>query len=198
MHCWAHNQQCVVPLRVHLGVSGLPCTDMSRAGKMLKSAGPTASVYLTHAKYCQNARVPLPVLECTPAAGLQGSAAEDCAMLDVRARTYMHIHTYIHTYIHTDLHTSMHACRHTYKQTYIHTFVYTHAHQALGSGTKALHGQSENRALPRYEANSGDKQKKQTYRLHPSCRCQPEVGSRKTMPRITGPKFQARNSRRIK
>ncbi|CAE7311369.1 unnamed protein product [Symbiodinium microadriaticum] len=76
MHCWAHNQQCVVPLRVHLGVSGLPCTDMSRAGKMLKSAGPTASVYLTHAKYCQNARVPLPVLECTPA--LDMDMVEEC------------------------------------------------------------------------------------------------------------------------
>ena len=53
------------------GVSGLPCTDMSRAGKRQKRHGPTSSVYITHAKFVSKKKVPLFVLECTPATYLQ-------------------------------------------------------------------------------------------------------------------------------
>ncbi|CAJ1422350.1 unnamed protein product [Effrenium voratum] len=51
--CLAHACECPLPQGVDLGVSGLPCTDMSRAGKRKKRFGPTAPVYMTHAKFCQ-------------------------------------------------------------------------------------------------------------------------------------------------
>ena len=49
------------------GVSGLPCTDMSIRGKRLKRDGPSNSVFMTHAKYVESHKVPLFVIECTPA-----------------------------------------------------------------------------------------------------------------------------------
>ena len=58
------------PPYADFGCSGLPCTDMSRAGKRLRKHGPTNSIYITHAKFVQQKRVPLLVIECTPAACL--------------------------------------------------------------------------------------------------------------------------------
>ena len=59
------DRLCRVP-SADFGVSGLPCTDMSRAGLRQKRHGPTNGVYMTHAKYNLRHRTPLFVLECTP------------------------------------------------------------------------------------------------------------------------------------
>ena len=63
------GDKCMVPY-ADFGVSGLPCTDMSRAGKQLKKHGPTNSIYMTHGKYAETMRVPLLLIECTPEAFL--------------------------------------------------------------------------------------------------------------------------------
>lgn len=66
-HSWSDSESeyCCVP-GAHFGCSGLPCTDMSRAGKRKKRFGPTNSIYMTHGKYTEAKKVPLFVLECTP------------------------------------------------------------------------------------------------------------------------------------
>lgn len=46
-------------------VSGLPCPDMSCAGKKLYRAGPTSAVYITHGKWATVQRIPLLLIECT-------------------------------------------------------------------------------------------------------------------------------------
>ena len=56
---------CEVP-GADFGCSGLPCTDMSKAGKRLKREGPSNTIYITHSKYVEAKRVPLFVIECTP------------------------------------------------------------------------------------------------------------------------------------
>ena len=66
--CSTHQRMCAWPSAegdVHFDCSGLPCTDMSRAGKQQKRHGKTASVYVTHAKYCRECKIPLVVIECT-------------------------------------------------------------------------------------------------------------------------------------
>ena len=65
-HCVVHSCLRSLPAEIDVAVSGLPCTDMSRAGKRLKRHGPTAPVYMTHAKYCNESGVKLVILECTP------------------------------------------------------------------------------------------------------------------------------------
>ena len=67
-HSWAEGGSdcCQVP-RADFGCSGLPCTDMSRAGLKQKRDGPTNAVYVTHGKFVCDTGVPLLVLECTPA-----------------------------------------------------------------------------------------------------------------------------------
>ncbi|CAK8995798.1 unnamed protein product [Durusdinium trenchii] len=53
-HSWSDSESeyCCVP-GAHFGCSGLPCTDMSRAGKRKKRFGPTNSIYMTHGKYTE-------------------------------------------------------------------------------------------------------------------------------------------------
>ena len=60
---------CTVP-SADFGVSGLPCTDMSICGNRLKRHGPTNSVYMSHGKYTEKHKVPLFIVECTPASCL--------------------------------------------------------------------------------------------------------------------------------
>ena len=64
-HSHSDLESCEVP-HAHFGCSGLPCTDMSRAGKQLKRHGPTNSVYMTHGKYVEHKKVPVFIVECTP------------------------------------------------------------------------------------------------------------------------------------
>ena len=64
-HSFRHSEGCQIP-EPDFGCSGLPCTDMSRAGNQLKRDGQTNSVYMAHGKYCETKRVPLIVIECTP------------------------------------------------------------------------------------------------------------------------------------
>ena len=64
-HSYAECQLCNLP-SPDFGCSGLPCTDMSRAGQQLKRHGRTNSVYITHGKFVESKRVPLFVIECTP------------------------------------------------------------------------------------------------------------------------------------
>ena len=56
---------CRVP-DADFGVSGLPCTDMSRAGLRQMRHGKTNSVYMTHAKFNKRKRTPIFIVECTP------------------------------------------------------------------------------------------------------------------------------------
>ena len=63
MRCY--DGLCRIP-QADFGVSGLPCTDMSRAGLRRMRHGPTNGVYMTHAKYNKRCRTPLFVVECTP------------------------------------------------------------------------------------------------------------------------------------
>ena len=58
------SERCVVP-GADFGCSGLPCTDMSKAGKRQFRHGPTNGVYMTHGKYVEAKQVPIFVLECT-------------------------------------------------------------------------------------------------------------------------------------
>ena len=69
----AHSSMCATHCRlcpvnkpnVAFDVSGLPCPDMSTAGKRLRRAGDTASVYMTHGKHACKNRTPLLLIECT-------------------------------------------------------------------------------------------------------------------------------------
>lgn len=64
-HSCSDSEVCRVP-DPDFGCSGLPCTDMSRAGKQLKRDGPTNSVYMAHGKFCETKKAPLILIECTP------------------------------------------------------------------------------------------------------------------------------------
>lgn len=64
--CLRHSQGCsVVKPMATFGVSGLPCPDMSTAGKRRKRAGPTATVYMAHGRYATIHKIPLLLVECT-------------------------------------------------------------------------------------------------------------------------------------
>ena len=64
--CGIHNRLCPTtkPLAA-FDVSGLPCPDMSTAGKRMRRAGDTASVYMAHGKHVCKNRTPLLLIECT-------------------------------------------------------------------------------------------------------------------------------------
>jgi len=64
--CVTHDSHCFVNKTAVFDVSGLPCPDMSRAGKRRKRAGVTNSVYLAHGRYVTLNRMPLQLTECTP------------------------------------------------------------------------------------------------------------------------------------
>ncbi|CAE7576306.1 unnamed protein product [Symbiodinium sp. CCMP2456] len=63
--CMWHSEgglgHCCVPY-ADFGCSGLPCTDMSVAGKRLGQEGPTSPVYVTHGKFLSRKKIPLFVL----------------------------------------------------------------------------------------------------------------------------------------
>ena len=64
-HTDLESEWCTVPSPDY-GCSGLPCTDMSRAGYGMKKHGPTNSVYMTHGKFVERKKVPIFTVECTP------------------------------------------------------------------------------------------------------------------------------------
>ena len=71
-HTDSESDWCTVPSPDY-GCSGLPCTDMSRAGRQLKKHGPTNSVYMTHGKYVETKEVPIFTVECTPESRLSNN-----------------------------------------------------------------------------------------------------------------------------
>ena len=65
-HCYTHNRYCPIfgpEANSDFETAGLPCVDMSRAGKRLKENGRTASVFITHAKRHCEKRTPVILLE---------------------------------------------------------------------------------------------------------------------------------------
>lgn len=60
------NEICKVSTGSEFSVAGLPCPDMSAAGKRLKRAGPTAKVYMAAGRYHTVNETPLLLVECTP------------------------------------------------------------------------------------------------------------------------------------
>ncbi|CAE7853058.1 unnamed protein product [Symbiodinium necroappetens] len=64
MHCQLHRTSCPLPCPI-FDVSGLPCPDMSAAGKRLKRAGETNAVYIAHGRFVTAKRTPLLLVECT-------------------------------------------------------------------------------------------------------------------------------------
>ena len=63
--CYIHSGPCEVNKRPIFSVSGLPCPDMSSAGKRRKRAGVTSNVYLCHGRWATENEVPLLLIECT-------------------------------------------------------------------------------------------------------------------------------------
>ena len=63
--CYHHGAACDVQKRPIFTVSGLPCPDMSTAGKRRKRAGVTADVYLAHGRWASMLEVPLILFENT-------------------------------------------------------------------------------------------------------------------------------------
>ena len=68
--CHEHDDLCKIP-EADFVVSGLPCTDMSRAGRHLLRHGPTCPVYMVHGKFHTRHRTPLLLMECTQVSGIQ-------------------------------------------------------------------------------------------------------------------------------
>ena len=66
--CETHGRNCSTMLSPDFDVSGLPCPDMSTAGKRQKRAGGTVPVYIAHGKYVTAQRTPLLLVECTKVA----------------------------------------------------------------------------------------------------------------------------------
>lgn len=65
--CLQHGQSCILGKQCCMDVSGLPCPDMSRAGKQKKRAGSTSNVYLSHGLHTTHCATPLLLIECTEA-----------------------------------------------------------------------------------------------------------------------------------
>lgn len=63
--CALHNKVCDTVKRPIFSIGGLPCPDMSSAGKKRKRAGPTANCYLSHGRWATALEVPLLLIECT-------------------------------------------------------------------------------------------------------------------------------------
>ena len=64
-HCTRHQRACCTTQLAQFDVSGLPCPDMSKAGKRQRRAGPTSDVYLAHGRFTTIRRTPLLLIECT-------------------------------------------------------------------------------------------------------------------------------------
>ena len=64
MMCEIQKRECPLPYPA-FDVSGLPCPDMSAAGKRLKRAGETNTVYIAHGRFTTSHRTPLLLVECT-------------------------------------------------------------------------------------------------------------------------------------
>lgn len=65
-HCFFCTQQCPLfgpSAESDMEVAGLPCTDQSAAGNRLYQEGPTAKVFLAHAKRHIEKETPLLILE---------------------------------------------------------------------------------------------------------------------------------------
>ena len=67
--CYEHNRQCQVLVRTDWETAGLPCVDYSFAGKRLQEDGPTATVFITHAKRHIQLGTPMILLENVQASG---------------------------------------------------------------------------------------------------------------------------------
>ena len=65
MYCVKHFKMCPTAKAPVFDVSGLPCPDMSTAGKRLRRAGATSEVYIAHGKYVTQNATPLLLVECT-------------------------------------------------------------------------------------------------------------------------------------
>lgn len=63
--CYTHNGLCPIleGLQSDMDTSGLPCPDMSKAGKGLREEGLTSSVFIAHAKLHCAKKTPLLVIE---------------------------------------------------------------------------------------------------------------------------------------
>ena len=65
--CHHHGQFCTLfghgAPEIDYDISGLPCPDMSRAGRLLREEGPTSTVFTCHAKMHIELQTPLLVVE---------------------------------------------------------------------------------------------------------------------------------------
>ena len=67
-HCYTHNRKCKLfgpDTNCDLEVAGLPCPDFSQCGKQLMEEGPTAHIFICHAKRHVEKETPLVVIENT-------------------------------------------------------------------------------------------------------------------------------------
>ena len=62
--CAFHGCDCSTEKMVTFDVSGLPCPDMSQAGKRRKRARPTNTVYIAHGRWVTERETPLLLVEC--------------------------------------------------------------------------------------------------------------------------------------
>ena len=70
-HCYTHNRHCKLlgpDTDTDMEVAGLPCWDMSFAGKRLQEEGPTNTTFIYHAKRQTHKETPLIIIENTKAA----------------------------------------------------------------------------------------------------------------------------------
>lgn len=74
--CYTHNRDCALGVldsdhdnRPDYDFSGLPCPDMSPAGKKKREEGTTSSVFLCHAKYHVAMQTPILIIENVPDSG---------------------------------------------------------------------------------------------------------------------------------
>jgi hypothetical protein len=64
--CFTHGRMCPLfgrAVETNLETAGLPCTDQSRAGNQLYEQGPTAVVFIAHAKRHIQKRTPFIIIE---------------------------------------------------------------------------------------------------------------------------------------
>ena len=64
-YCQTHRRWCATAKSASFDVSGLPCPDMSTAGKRKRRAGVTSGVYVAHGEYVTRNAIPLLLIECT-------------------------------------------------------------------------------------------------------------------------------------
>jgi len=64
--CFQHQSYCHLfgaSAETELDIAGLPCWDMSLAGKRAAEEGPTATVFMSHAKLHKQRKTPILILE---------------------------------------------------------------------------------------------------------------------------------------